>query len=43
MSKFHINKHGVLALCKAREGNCPLGGDTDGKNHFDKRVIIKNI
>ena len=35
MSKFHINKHGVPALCKAKEGNCPLGGDTGGKNHFD--------
>lgn len=30
--KFHINKHGVPAPCKAKEGNCPLGGvDT----HFD--------
>ena len=35
MSKFHINKHGVPAPCKAKEGNCPLGGDTGEKNHFD--------
>ena len=27
MSKFHINKHGVPAPCKAKQGNCPLGGE----------------
>lgn len=27
MSKFHINKHGVPAPCRAKSGNCPLGGD----------------
>lgn len=27
MSRFHINKHGVPAPCKAKPGNCPLGGD----------------
>lgn len=32
MAKFHINKHGVPAPCRATKGNCPLGGD---KNHFD--------
>ena len=26
MAKFHINKHGVPAPCKAKPGNCPLGG-----------------
>ena len=31
MSKFHINKHGVPAPCKATKGNCPLGGDD---SHF---------
>lgn len=35
MTKFHINKHGVPAPCKAKAGNCPLGGDTGGDNHFD--------
>lgn len=30
--KFHINKHGVPAPCKAKVGNCPLGGD---ELHFD--------
>lgn len=30
MTKFHINKHGVPAPCKAQEGKCPLGGE-----HFD--------
>lgn len=32
MSKFHINKHGVPASCKAKQGNCPLGGE---ESHFD--------
>ena len=32
MSKFHINKHGVPAVCKAAKGNCPLGGSD---THFD--------
>lgn len=32
MSKFHINKHGVPAPCKATKGNCPLGGS---EQHFD--------
>lgn len=32
MTKFHINKHGVPAPCKATKGNCPLGGETQ---HFD--------
>ena len=32
MSKFHINKHGVPAPCKATKGNCPLGGDD---SHFN--------
>lgn len=27
MARFHINKHGVPAPCKAKSGNCPLGGD----------------
>jgi hypothetical protein len=34
MSKFHINKHGVPAPCKAKPGNCPLGGD---ETHFGSR------
>lgn len=31
MAKFHINKHGVPAPCRAKTGNCPLGGDSE---HF---------
>ena len=34
MSKFHINKHGVPAPCKAKPGNCPLGGDDQ---HFNSQ------
>ena len=32
MSKFHINKHGVPAPCRAKKGSCPLGG---ADIHFD--------
>ena len=34
MTKFHINKHGVPAPCKATKGNCPLGGDD---SHFNSK------
>lgn len=34
MAKFHINKHGVPAPCKAKPGNCPLGGDD---THFNSK------
>lgn len=34
MSKFHINKHGVPAPCKAKKGKCPLGGE---EQHFNSR------
>lgn len=32
MTKYHINKHGVPAVCTAQPGNCPRGGD---ESHFD--------
>ena len=35
MTKFHINKHGVPAPCRAKKGNCPLGGADGQENHFD--------
>lgn len=35
MSKYHINKQGVPAICKATKGNCPLGGASGNENHFD--------
>lgn len=34
VTKYHINKHGVPAICKAKNGNCPLGGE---ENHFDSQ------
>lgn len=34
MAKFHINKHGVPAPCRAKSGNCPLGGE---ETHFNTR------
>lgn len=35
MAKFHINKNGVPAPCHAKEGNCPLGGNSGNENHFN--------
>lgn len=32
MSKFHINKKGVPAPCRATKGNCPFGG---GEQHYN--------
>ncbi|HHT97250.1 MAG TPA: hypothetical protein GXZ90_05075 [Clostridiales bacterium] len=32
MAKFHINKHGVPAPCKATKGNCPYGGESSHYN-----------
>lgn len=41
--KYHINKHGVPALCKAEDGKCPLGG---AMQHFrtkkDAQIFIDN-
>lgn len=34
LSKFHINKHGVPAPCKAKNQRCPYG---DESQHFDTR------
>lgn len=35
MTKYHINKHGIPSICRAKEGNCPLGGD---ESHFDNKA-----
>lgn len=32
VTKFHINKHGVPAPCRAQKGNCPYGGS---ESHFN--------
>lgn len=40
MARFHINKHGVPAPCRATKGNCPLGGE--GK-HFDTREAAQEF
>ena len=32
MSKFHVNKEGVPASCRAKKDKCPLGGE---ETHFD--------
>ena len=31
MAKYHVKKDGTPGLCKAQEGNCPLG---DSSQHF---------
>lgn len=33
-NRWHINKHGTPAPCKAKEGNCPLGGN---ESHFSTK------
>ena len=35
MARFHINKHGVPAPCKAKQGNCPLGGEGSHFNNME--------
>lgn len=35
MPRFHINKKGVPAPCRAKSGNCPLGGD---EQHFNTQA-----
>ena len=42
MSKFHINKHGVPAPCKAKPGNCPLGGDETHFNSLEEAQVAIN-
>lgn len=31
MARYHINKHGLPAICRAKPGNCPIGDDN---RHF---------
>lgn len=38
--RYHINKHGVPAVCKAQPGNCPLGGND---NHFNTKKDANNF
>lgn len=35
MTKFHISKSGKPAECKAKNGNCPLGGENE---HYPSKV-----
>ena len=44
MTKFHINKHGVPAPCRAKKGNCPLGGaDTHFDNEADAQAYADSV
>lgn len=40
MSRYHINKHGVPAVCKAKPGNCPLGSNDE---HFESKDEAQNF
>ena len=35
MAKYHVKKDGTPGLCKAQEGNCPLG---DSSQHFSSKA-----
>lgn len=35
MTKYHINKKGIITICKAIKGNCPFGDNSETENHFD--------
>lgn len=37
MTKYHVNAKGVPAICSARNGRCPYGGDTGSENHFESK------
>ena len=38
MNKWHINRKGVPALCKAEKGNCPLGKHYESESTANKAV-----
>lgn len=38
MNKYHISKKGNPAICRAKEGNCPLGGT---EVHFESKEDAK--
>lgn len=39
MTKFHINKKGVPAVCRAKKGNCPFGGENEHYNTKEEAEI----
>lgn len=43
MARFHINKHGVPAPCRAKPGNCPLGGDEQHYNSQEEAQEAADI
>lgn len=42
MSKFHINKDGVPAPCRAQKGNCPYGGEDSHYDSIEEAQIAAN-
>lgn len=39
MAKYHIKKDGTPGVCRAKEGNCPLGNESE---HFPTRAEAQN-
>lgn len=43
LTRFHVNKDGVPAPCKAKPGNCPLGNDNQHfKSEDEAQVFVDN-
>lgn len=43
MTKYHINKKGIPSICKAKDGNCPLGSDNPHFNNLqDAQIYADN-
>lgn len=45
MAKFHIGRNGKPAQCRAKSGNCPLGGESEhyGSAKEAAQAIVKNL
>lgn len=37
-NKYHINSKGMPAVCRAKKGNCPFGGESGEENHYNSIV-----
>jgi uncharacterized protein YeeX (DUF496 family) len=42
MIRYHINSQGVPAVCKARPGNCPFGGEESHYNSLEEAQVAAN-
>lgn len=39
MAKYHIKKDGTHGVCRAQNGNCPFGGESE---HFPTKEEAQN-